>query len=73
MDATRHVVILAAEVADCARLIEANDDGSTDRLEAFRRNFVYPKLAEYNGRVLRAPGATLLAEFAGPMGRFRQF
>ena len=63
---SRLVVVLAAEFADCTRLTEANEEGGPAGWEALRKDIVYPKLAAHNGRIVRALGERLLAEFADP-------
>jgi class 3 adenylate cyclase len=59
----RLIVMLAAEVVDYSRLIRADEKGALERLEAHRDQFVYPKIAEHSGRIVRATGDNLLAEF----------
>jgi adenylate cyclase len=62
----RLVVILAADVIDCPRLVEAGEESTLKRLEARRQQLVYSKVEEHNGRILRATGGSLLVEFASP-------
>ncbi len=62
----RLIVMLAAEVAGYARLIRADKKGTLEQLEAYRDQFVYPKIAEHSGRIVRATGDCLLVEFEGP-------
>lgn len=62
----RLIVMLAAEVAGYARLIRADEKGTLEQLEAYRDQFVYPKIAEHSGRIVRATGNCLLVEFEGP-------
>jgi class 3 adenylate cyclase len=59
-------VILAAEVVGYSSLIGAEENGTLERLQAHRDQFVYPKIAEHHGRMVRATGGTLLLEFASP-------
>jgi class 3 adenylate cyclase/Tfp pilus assembly protein PilF len=62
----RLVVILAADVVDYPRLIEAGEESTLKRLEARRQQLVYSKVEEHNGRIVRATGGSLLVEFANP-------
>ena len=59
----RLIVTLAAEVVGYSRLIRADEKGALEQLEAHRDQFVYPKIAEHSGRITRATGDNLLAEF----------
>jgi class 3 adenylate cyclase len=59
----RLIVTLAAEVVDYSRLIRADEKGALEQLEAHRDQFVYPKIAEHSGRIARATGDNLFAEF----------
>ena len=62
----RLIVTLAAEVVGCSRLIRADEKGALEQLEAHRNQFVYPKIAEHSGRIVRATGDNLLVEFESP-------
>jgi len=62
----RLVVILAADVVGYPSLIEAGEEGTLERLEAHRQQFVYPKIREHYGRTARATGGGSLTEFASP-------
>src|SRR5580704_5994201 len=62
----RLIVTLAAEVVDYLRLIRADEEGALEQLEAHRNQFVYPKIAEHSGRLVRATGDCLLVEFESP-------
>ena len=59
----RLIVTLAAEVVGYSRLIRADEKGALEQLEAHRNQFVYPKIAEHSGRIVRATGDNLLVEF----------
>src|SRR5712675_3475030 len=59
----RLIVMLAAEVVDYSRLIRADEKGALEQLETHRNQFVYPKIAEHSGRIVRATGDNLLVEF----------
>lgn len=62
----RLIVMLAAEVVGYATLIRADEKGTLEQLEAHRNQFVYPKIAEYSGRLVKATGDCLLVEFESP-------
>jgi class 3 adenylate cyclase len=60
------VVMLAAEVADYLRLTREDEKGALEQLEAHRDQFLYPKIAEHSGLIVRATGDTLLVQFESP-------
>jgi class 3 adenylate cyclase len=62
----RLIVTLAAEVVDYSRLIRADKKGALEQLEAHRDQFVYPKIAEHSGRIVRATDDNMLVEFERP-------
>ena len=49
----RLIVILAAEVVGYATLIRADEKGTLEQLEAHRDQFIYPKIAECSGRLVK--------------------
>ena len=63
----RLMATLAADVVGYSSLIGADKEGTRERLEAHRCQFVYPKIAEHNGRIAKATGDSLLVEFASPV------
>jgi class 3 adenylate cyclase len=62
----RLIVMLAAEVVGYATLIRADEKGTLEQLQAHRDKFIYPKIAEHSGRLVRATGDCLLVEFESP-------
>ena len=62
----RLIVMLAAEVVGYATLIRADEKGTLEQLQAHRDQFIYPKIAEHSGRLVRATGDCLLVEFESP-------
>ncbi len=66
-DVTRKLAaILAADVVGYSRLMEADEDGTIRRLEAYRR--VVDGLVEnHRGRVFGSAGDSVIAEFASPV------
>jgi adenylate cyclase len=59
----RLAAILAADVAGYSRLMEADEEGTHDRLKAHLRELVDPKIREHRGRVVKNTGDGFLAEF----------
>jgi class 3 adenylate cyclase len=60
----RLVTILAAEVAGYSRLIGLDEAGTLARLKGHRRELIDRKINAHGGRIVRATGEGLLAEFA---------
>jgi adenylate cyclase len=72
MASTRRLVaILAADVAGYSRLMEADEEGTHERLQAHRRELVEPKIKEHRGRIVKNTGDGLLAEFASVVDAVR--
>src|SRR5271169_6653810 len=72
MSQTRRLAaILAADVAGYSRLIEADEEGTLERLKALRRELVDPKIAEHRGRIVKTTGDGLLVEFASVVDAVR--
>ena len=59
----RLTAILAADVAGYSRLMEADEEGTHERLKAHLRELVDPKIREHRGRVVKNTGDGFLAEF----------
>ena len=54
--ATRRLAaILAADVVGYSRLMEADEEGTHERLRAHLRELVDPKIADHHGRMSRIP------------------
>ena len=60
----RLIAVLAADIADYSRLMGLDEEGTLARLRAHRRELIDPKIDEHGGRIVRAAGNGLLAEFA---------
>jgi adenylate cyclase len=72
MTATRRLAaILAADVAGYSRLMEADEEGTHERLKARLRELVDPKIAEHRGRIVKNTGDGVLAEFASVIDAVR--
>jgi class 3 adenylate cyclase len=52
----RLAAILAADVAGYSRMMGANEIGTLAALKAHRRELIDPKIAEHNGRFVKAGG-----------------
>jgi adenylate cyclase len=59
----RLAAILAADVAGYSRLMGADEEGTLARLNAHRREFWEPTVAERHGRVVKRTGDGILIEF----------
>jgi adenylate cyclase len=63
MSQTRRLAaILAADVAGYSRLMEADEEGTLERLKTLRRELVDPKIAEHHGRIVKTTGDGLLGD-----------
>src|SRR6266542_7129047 len=72
MAATRRLAaILAADVAGYSRLMGADEEGTLDRLKAYRRQLVDPKIAEHRGRIVKTTGDGMLVEFSSVVDAVR--
>jgi adenylate cyclase len=67
----RLAAILAADVAGYSRLMGADEDGTLALLNAHRREFLDPKIAEHRGRVVKRTGDGVLVEFASAVDAAR--
>src|SRR5215472_8663192 len=59
----RLTAILCADVAGYSRLMEVDEEGTHERLQAHFRGLVTPKIAEHRGRIVKNTGDGFLAEF----------
>jgi adenylate cyclase len=72
MSRTRRLAaILAADVAGYSRLMEADEEGTLERLEAQRRELLDPRIPERKGRIVKTTGDGLLLEFASVVDAVR--
>jgi TolB-like protein len=60
----RLTAILAGDVAGYSRLMGADEEGTLTRLNAHRREFLEPQIAEHRGRIVKRTGDGILIEFA---------
>jgi TolB-like protein/class 3 adenylate cyclase len=72
MASTRRLTaILAADVAGYSRLMEADEEGTHERLRRYLGQLVDPKIREHRGRTVKSTGDGLLAEFASVVDAVR--
>ena len=62
-DHRRLAAIVSADVAGYSRLMGRDDSDTLARLKAHRRELIDPKIAEYDGRIVKTTGDGLLLEF----------
>ena len=67
----RLAAILAADVAGYSRLMGADEEGTHERLKAYLRDLVNPKIGEHSGRIVKNTGDGLLVEFASVVDAVR--
>src|SRR3984893_12971648 len=72
MASTRRLTaILAADVAGYSRLMEADEEGTHERLGAHFEQLINPNIAGHRGRVVKTTGDGILAEFASVVDAVR--
>jgi adenylate cyclase len=67
----RLAAILAADVVGYSRLMEADEEGTHERLKAHLRQLVDPKIKEHRGRIVKNTGDGFLAEFSSVVDAVR--
>jgi adenylate cyclase len=67
----RLAAILAADVAGYSRLIEADEEGTLNRLKALRVEVIDPRIAAHRGRIVKTTGDGLLLEFISVLDALR--
>ena len=67
----RLAAILATDVAGYSRLIEADEEGTLNRLKALRAEVIDPRIAANLGRIVKTTGDGLLLEFASVVDALR--
>ena len=55
--------ILAADVVGYSRLMGANEAGTLAAVKTLRTDFIEPKIAEHQGRIVKLTGDGMLVEF----------
>jgi hypothetical protein len=67
----RLAAILAGDVAGYSRLMGADEEGTLARLNAHRREFLEPTIAEHRGRIVKRTGDGILIEFSSAVDATR--
>ena len=67
----RLTAIFAGDIAGYSRLMGADEEGTLARLNALRREFLDPKIAEHRGRTVKRTGDGILIEFASAVDAVR--
>jgi TolB-like protein/class 3 adenylate cyclase len=67
----RLAAVLAADVAGYSRLMGADEEGTLARLNAHRREFLEPTVAEHHGRIVKRTGDGILIEFGSAVDAAR--
>src|SRR5437660_7450443 len=67
----RLTAIFAGDVAGYSRLMGADEEGTLSRLNAHRREFLEPKIAEHRGRIVKRTGDGILIEFGSAVDAAR--
>ena len=62
-DHRRLAAIVSADVVGYSRLMGRDESGTLAALKAHRRELIDPKIAEYDGRIVKTTGDGLLLEF----------
>jgi class 3 adenylate cyclase len=72
MASTRRLTaIIAVDVAGYSRLMEADEEGTHERLKAHFRELVHPKITEHRGRIVKNTGDGFLPEFSSVVDAVR--
>jgi formylglycine-generating enzyme required for sulfatase activity/class 3 adenylate cyclase len=64
----RLAAILAVDMVDYSRLVGSDEAGTLSRLKRLREELFVPKIAQYEGRIVKEMGDGLLAEFLSATG-----
>jgi adenylate cyclase len=67
----RLAAILAGDIAGYSRLMGADEEGTLSRLNAHRREFLEPTIAENRGRIVKRTGDGILIEFVSAVDAAR--
>src|SRR5262249_59711862 len=58
------VAILAADIADCSRLLAVDKEGTLTRVNLLRHDLIDPKIKEHHSRIVEEPaGDRIVVEF----------
>jgi adenylate cyclase len=67
----RLAAVLAADVSDYDRLMDADEKGTLARLKAIRKGFGDTAIAAHRGRIVKTTGDSMLVEFASVVDAVR--
>ncbi len=67
----RLAAILSADVVGYTRLMHADEEGALAHFRAHRAELIEPKIAEFEGRIVKLMGDGLLVEFASVVNAVR--
>jgi TolB-like protein/Tfp pilus assembly protein PilF len=67
----RLAAVLAADVVGYSRLMGLDEEGTLARLNAHRRQFLEPTIAEHHGRIVKRTGDGILIEFSSAVDAAR--
>src|SRR5215468_5074687 len=67
----RLAAILVADVVGYSRLVDRDEGGTLDRVQAVLREVVQPAIDRYRGRIAKTTGDEFLVEFASLMEAVR--
>src|SRR5262245_29178166 len=67
----RLAAIFAGDIAGYSRLMGVDEEGTLARINALRRDFLEPKIAEHRGRIVKRTGDGVLLEFASAVDATR--
>jgi adenylate cyclase len=67
----RLAAILAGDIAGYSRLMGVDEEGTLARLNAHRREFLEPTIAEHRGRIVKRTGDGILIEFSSAVDAVR--
>ena len=63
--------IFASDIVDYSRLMEADEEGTLARMNAHRREFLEPAVAQNRGRIVKRTGDGVLIEFSSAVDAAR--
>jgi len=67
----RLAAIMMADISGYSRLMGADEEGTLTRMRRHRREIIDPAISEHHGRLVNAPGDSLLAVFDSPLEAVR--
>src|SRR5258707_5165699 len=67
----RLTAVFASDVVGYSRLMGADEEGTLARVNAHRREFLEPKIAEHRGRIVKRTGDGVLIEFSSVVNAVR--